>query len=88
MSRTHPTPEPAGDDQRGTVDPATGREPDDVRNSNDEPEAHHEEEDFHVGIVALRARIDQRITCQSHAPSACRYARRTTSPRASAHPHP
>lgn len=36
MSRTHPTPEPAGDDQRGTVDPATGREPDDVRNSNDE----------------------------------------------------
>ncbi len=36
MSRTHPTPDPTGDDRRSSVDPATGREPDDVRNSNDE----------------------------------------------------
>lgn len=35
MSRTHPAPDPAGDDRSdAAVDPATGRAPDDVRNSN------------------------------------------------------
>lgn len=37
MSRTHPTPDPSGDHRPDdAVDPATGREPDDVRRSNDE----------------------------------------------------
>lgn len=37
MSRTHPTPEPSGDHRSDdAIDPATGREPDDIRRSNDE----------------------------------------------------